>query len=202
MAPRSRAGGHGVHKVQVRFAAVGALVLLVSCSGGGFGQPAGNGDPFAALRSTPLELPLLAAGQPCPTAEPRDLDVHLRGALGHGPVYVLGSDLRVGHPTKVAWGAAPTYNGPIRIRGGRLDGTGQLLLDAPDNRWRGASVKTVDGSELVPELDLLESHSTFPNVPPGWRIWPSGTYVATAGCYAWQVDVIGFTEVITVQILA
>ena len=98
---------------------------------------------------------------------------------------------------KVAWAADPSYSGPIRIRGGRIDGSGQLLLDSFDNRWQGASVKTVEGSKLAPELDLLESHSTFPNVPPGWRMWPSGAYVATPGCYAWQVDGLGFTELIT-----
>jgi hypothetical protein len=27
-------------------------------------------------------------------------------------------------------------------------------------------------------------------------MWPSGTYVATPGCYAWQVDGLGFTELI------
>ncbi len=186
----------------LRLAAAVALVLLVGCSGPASGQQpkAGNNDPFVALRTMPLKLPQLAAGKPCPKAEPRDLDAHLSGALGDGPVYVFVTNLRVGHPTKVAWGAAPTYRGPIRIRGGRIDGTGQLLLGAPHNRWVGAPVKTVDGSELRPELDLLESHSTFPNVPPGWRMWPSGTYVATPGCYGWQVDGIGFREVIAVQV--
>jgi hypothetical protein len=101
------------------------------------------------------------------------------------------------HSNKVAWAADPSYSGPLRIRGGRIDGAGQLLLDTYDNMWLGTPVKTVDGSNLAPELDLLESHSTFPNVPPGWRMWPSGTYVATPGCYAWQVDGLGFTELIT-----
>ena len=53
------------------------------------------------------------------------------------------------------------------------------------------------GSDLYPELDFLESHSIFPNVPAGWRMWPSGTYVASPGCYAWQVDGVGFSEIIT-----
>lgn len=100
----------------------------------------------------------------------------------------------------MAWASAPTYKGPIRIRGGRIDGAGQLLLEAPDNMWRGATVKTVDGTDLVPELNLLESHSTFPGTPPGWRIWPSDTYVEVPACYAWQVDGVSFTEVITIQI--
>ncbi len=100
------------------------------------------------------------------------------------------------HSNKVAWGADPSYSGPIRIRGGRIDGAGQLLLETFDNKHRGAPVKTLDGGNLMQELDLLASHSTFPNVPSGWRMWPSGTYVPTPGCYAWQVDGLGFTELI------
>jgi hypothetical protein len=100
------------------------------------------------------------------------------------------------HTNKVAWSADPSYSGPIKIRGGRIDGAGQLLLETFDNQYRGRPVKTLDGGNLMQEVDLLESHSTFPNAPSGWRIWPSGAYVPTPGCYAWQVDGLGFTELI------
>jgi hypothetical protein len=119
---------------------------------------------------------------------------------GTGPVYVFNGEIvrsDPAHSNKVVWAADPSYSGPIRIRGGRIDGRGQLLLGGPDNYWPAAPVKTVEGTDLYPELDFLESHSTFPNMPPGWRMWPSGTYVTTPGCYAWQVDGRGFTEVIT-----
>jgi hypothetical protein len=123
--------------------------------------------------------------------------------LGTGPVYLLGgwtvrSDPR--HSQKVAWTADPSYTGPIRIRGGRIDGSGQLLLGGPDNHWRGAPAKTVEGTALYPELDFLESH-TVSNPPSPWRVWPSATYIAASGCYAWQVDGLGFTELITVHAL-
>jgi hypothetical protein len=104
-----------------------------------------------------------------------------------------------GHPQKVAWTADPSYTGPIRIRGGRIDGSGQLLLGG-HNPWRGAPVKTVEGTDLYPELDFLETN-TVANPPSPWRVWPSFTYIATSGCYAWQVDGIGFTELITIQAL-
>jgi hypothetical protein len=121
-------------------------------------------------------------------------------ALGSGPVYLFnGETVRSNpeHSNKVVWAADPSYSGPIRIRGGRIDASGELLLDSFDNKWQGASAKTVDGSKLTSELDLLVSHSTFPNVPSGWRMWPSGMYVANVGCYALQVDGLGFTELIT-----
>jgi hypothetical protein len=119
--------------------------------------------------------------------------------LGSGPVYVLNGQLVISdpeHPQKVAWVADGNYSGPIRIRGGRIDGSGQLLLGGPDNHWRGAPVKTVEGTDLYPELDFLESHTTS---KPPWRVWPSATYIAAPGCYAWQIDGLGFTEIITIQ---
>src|ERR1700682_2605180 len=162
-------------------------------------DPGVAGTPFPALSGVPLKLPRLGPGQSCPVSMPSQLGPGLGTGLGSGPVYVLSGEIvrsDPGHSNKGAWGADPRYVGPIRIRGGRIDSAGQLLLDTFDNKWRGAPVKTLDGTGLMPELDLLESHSTFPNVPSGWRIWPSGTYVATPGCYAWQVDGLGFTELI------
>ena len=75
-----------------------------------------------------------------------------------------------------------------------------MLGAAPDNTWPGRSVKVVDKTPLQPELDFVLSHSVFPNAPQGWRIWPSSMYVEVAGCYAWEVDGVGFTELIVVDI--
>ncbi len=163
--------------------------------------PGATGGASGRLSQVPLKLPRIERGQSCPLSKlSQVVGPHLRMGLGSGPVYLFsGEGVRSQHSTKVVWAAEPSYSGPIRIRGGRIDGSSQLLLDAPDNNWHGAPVKKVDGSDLYPELDLLESHSTFPNVPAGWRMWPSGTYVASPGCYAWQVDGLGFTELITVR---
>ena len=101
------------------------------------------------------------------------------------------------NPSKVAWLADSTYAGPIRIRAGQVDGSGQILLGAPDNRGRGTPVKTIGGIGFYTELNLLEASSdTVPSTRP-WRLWPSSTYIASAGCYAWEVDGLDFTEVIT-----
>jgi hypothetical protein len=104
------------------------------------------------------------------------------------------------HPQKVAWIADPSYTGPIRIRGGRIDGRGQLLLGGSHDLWHGAPVKRVEGTDLYPELDFLDTH-VISTPPSPWRGWPSFTYIATPGCYAWQVDGLGFTEFITIQAL-
>jgi hypothetical protein len=158
-----------------------------------------EGSAFAGLAWAPLKLPRVGPGQSCPVSTPRNLGPQIGPGKGSGPVFVFGADAVLSDPAssnKIVWASDPSYSGPIRIRGARIDGAGQLLLDTYDNRWRGAPVKTVDGTGLVPELDLLESHSSFPNVPTGWRMWPSGTYVSLPGCYAWQVDGVGFTELI------
>jgi hypothetical protein len=121
--------------------------------------------------------------------------------LGSGPVYVTNGELvrsDAGHPQKVAWIADPTYSGPIRIRGGQIDGSGQLLLGSRSYA-RGALVKTVEGTDLYQELFLETDVTSSPSSP--WRAWPSFTYIATPGCYAWQVDGIGFSEFITIQAL-
>lgn len=162
-------------------------------------RPGAAGRPFVTLSGAPLKLPRAEPGQSCPLSKVSQVGPNLGMALGSGPVYLFGGEIVHSdpqHSNKVVWAADPSYSGPVRIRGGRIDSSGQLLFDSFDNMWQGTSIKTVDGSKLVPELDLLESHSTFPNVPPGWRMWPSGTYVATPGCNAWQVDGLGFTELI------
>ena len=186
-----------------------ALILglgLAACSGAVPGtstaratpRPGVTGSAFAALSGLPLKLSSAESRQTCPMSKLSQLGPHLGNALGKAPVYVLSGEIvGTGHSYKVVWAADPSYAGPIRIRGGRIDGKGQLLLDAPDNYWRSAPVKTVEGTDLYPELDLLESHSIFPNVPAGWRMWPSGAYVDSPGCYAWQVDGVGFSELIT-----
>jgi hypothetical protein len=99
----------------------------------------------------------------------------------------------------VAWIANPSYSGPIRIRGGRIDGAGQLLLASGDYGY-GGRVTKVEGTDLYPELDFPIA-GVVSNQPAAWRTWPSFTYIATPGCYAWQVDGIGFTEFITIQAL-
>ena len=186
-----------------------ALLLglnLAACSWAGPGsaratpRPGATGSAFVALNQVLLKLPRLTPGQACPLSTESQLGPHLGTGLGSGPVYIFNGELvrsDPAHSNKVVWAANPSYSGPIRIRGGRIDAGGQLLLGGPDNNTRAAPNKTIGGTGLYPELDFLESHSTFPNVPAGWRLWPSAAYVDTPGCYAWQVDGSGFTELIT-----
>lgn len=184
--------------------AVLAIVSLAGCGpfdpGTKSAHPTPGDSGFAALSAVALKLPRLEPGQPCPLSKLRQLGPHLGMALGSGPVYMLSGGFLQSdpqHPSKMAWGANPLYSGPIRIRGRRIDGPGEILFDSFDNHWRGDPVKTLDGTHLYPEMDLLLSHSTFPNTPVGWRIWPTGMYLPVPGCYGWQVDGVGFTDLFT-----
>lgn len=166
-----------------------------------------SSDSFGSLNTTRLRLPQVSKGQTCPATPVRDLGGHLGEARGSTPFFMLGGDslaalLRqsIGQPTKVAWAATSQYMGPVRIRGARIDEPGSVFFSASDNKWSGKPRLTVDGIHLVPELDLLDSHSWFPNAPARWRIWPSHVYITSPGCYAFQVDGLQLSRVIVLAL--
>jgi hypothetical protein len=177
-------------------------LMVAACNWVGQGESTAQATPqSSALNAVPLNLPRLQSGQSCPLSKPTQIDPQFAMGLGSGPVYLTNGELvrsDAAHPQKVAWFANPSYSGPIRIRGGRIDGGGQLLLGGR-NYGRGAPVKTVEGTTLYSELDYPDTNAS--NSPSGWRIWPSFTYIATPGCYAWQVDGLRFSELITIQAL-
>ncbi|HEU4784207.1 MAG TPA: hypothetical protein VFS83_12775, partial [Ktedonobacterales bacterium] len=116
-------------------------------------------------------------------------------ALGNGPVYPVGLGaegvLEYAPPQnfesgdwggqKVLWVVSPAYHGLVLIRGGRLDGAGEVRFE------RGAD------PPAVLEFDALGLD------PDGWSGNPSYTRIRAPGCYAYQVDGDGFSEVIVFQ---
>src|SRR5262249_23287577 len=124
-----------------------------------------------ALAGRPINVTRLAAGKTCPQSTLRQTDPERFGmGLGDGPVYAVAGQRVKSSPTtgnKVLWVADPAYAGPIRIRGGQLDGDGDLLLGGPlHNYWVGQPVKHVSGFDLYRELDLIESGTPTPSPPP------------------------------------
>ena len=154
--------------------------------------PTAAADPYAALRARPLKLPGVTPGQPCPRALGRIVSPSFGPALGSGPVYPVGLgtegtiDLAGAMEeggwlyAKVLWVAAPSFRGPILVRGGRLDAVGEVRFER--------------GADPARELAL----NTDPRGPDaeGWTDWPSYTRLRASGCYAYQVDTPGFTLVI------
>lgn len=111
-------------------------------------------------------------------------------ALGRGPVYPVpfgDSTLRIAGGrieggwiyAKVLWIAAPSYRGPVLIRGRQIDGTS----------WLGFA----RGPRPLSELQL----PPFPQeLGRRWRDMPSYTRFRNQGCYAYQVDGTSFSRVL------
>lgn len=149
-----------------------------------------------ALR-TPLHLPALPPGGPCPKVTIREVnpDSALLAA-GPGPIYIAGFSAQTGAFTMpilalrgkvgfdVTFFASPDYGGPILVRGQRLDGPGGVAFPGPTG--------------AAPELTLADGAATVSSF--GWRQWTSTAQIAGPGCYAFQIDGTAFSEVIVVAV--
>lgn len=164
---------------------------------------ANNGEfgPYGAFPpafSRPLSLPSVGTGQPCPVSAGKMFDTVAFGgfALGTGPSrpivpLPLSGDPQNGIPLKLQpedgwygfktlWFTDPSYQGPVLIRGGRIDTSGAIAFgEAPD----------------LAEL-IIPPGPTVNEASDGYRTAPGGTYVKTPGCYAWQIDGVGFSVVV------
>jgi hypothetical protein len=83
--------------------------------------------------------------------------------------------------------AAPSYSGPLLVRGGRLDGRGRLL-------FRQAAAHGGNGAALLGGPH--EMH--FPS-GDGVRMWEAKLTFSAPGCYGLQVDGTGISRVITFE---
>jgi hypothetical protein len=216
------------HSVQARRAGLAALTLglcaaLAACThpvGARHPQPsvpaAASGAPLpaalAVLLDRPLGLPSLATGGSCPVTQPTALDpppppghpLTNAGspiALGRAPVFPdayyfglhgrpnllqLRSDAtRPGwYITKAPWASRPGYRGWALIRAARIDGAGQAQVQVGD-------------PDDVRYTQLGDAAAV--NVVLDWQFMPGGIQVTTPGCYAYQVDTTGATDVIVFE---
>lgn len=144
---------------------------------------------------------------PCPVSGVGRIDFAKYGVangIGPGPAYPIGfaqpgSVLEFSYPPdprsefagivwsgqKVLWLIAPSYRGPLLIRGRRLDAPGTLRFD------RGK----------VPPAELRIPARSQGGYPPGsklvgQRYRPSYTRLRAPGCYAYQIDGTTFSRVI------
>jgi hypothetical protein len=143
-----------------------------------------------------LHFPVLRAGQRCPISRGTPFNNSYFGgvARGAGPVRVLAGNRRgiaeLINPTsappwlalKTLWFSLPAYQGPFVIRAERVGRPGPVALgEGP-----------VVGPLVVPPGPTLNSYLA-------WRTVPGGLWVKSPGCYAWQVDGLGFSEIIVVR---
>ena len=159
----------------------------------------GGGVPTALRR--PIHLPHIAAGARCPVSAPgHRVTRYSTAVIGPGPIYAVSLG-PFGHtailpfvmPSQAglfggsAWGGqalkwdgAPSYHGPVLIRGRKLT--------AHDGLGFGAGI--------VPQAEMdVPPGSGDPNAG-GWRFWPGYARLRSPGCYGLQVDGTTFSEII------
>lgn len=150
---------------------------------------------WTALRRS-LNLPVLAAAAPCPVT-PWTADMPgVAAVLGDGPVFPWGmgeyplADLfHTGdrYRLKVLWIVDyHVYDGPVLIRGGRIGGNPEGLV------FYGQDQDAT--SELRLGLEGWVSGGT------GLREFNSGTGFPGPGCFAYQIDGIGLTDFVVVEV--
>jgi hypothetical protein len=172
-----------------------ALAWLASCSSGSqqsvTDESATLGDQQSAEG---LHIPTLADAAHCPRTDGDIVSKAFGLALGDGPVYPVFASVgerpgtldfrdskQIGdfYAQKVLWIARPSYRGPILIRGGRIDQPGEMRF--------------ILGQGIpVTELRLEANGEGKP-----WDNWPTSTLVREPGCYAYQIDGEGFSNVVT-----
>jgi hypothetical protein len=173
------------------------------CGGASCDVPSG-GVPSTLWR--PLSFPTLGLGEKCPVAAAHRVSNSFGLALGEGPVFAVGlaakAVFRFEYPpskrsifygskwggNKVLWIGDPSYTGPVLIRGAQLDGPHLV----------GFSLG--DGSAAYVNLQFPPGRA--PEGNHRWRNWPSETRLQASGCYAYQVDGTGFSEVIVFRAVA
>jgi hypothetical protein len=158
-------------------------------------------DPWAQLRR-PLHLTHLRSTAVCPlTKGKRAWDFAPYGhafALGSGPVYPMFDDTPEYDPsqvaaavrivprsrdglwytTKVLWIIDPAYSGPVLIRGKQLNGKYPIGFDL--------------GAYPRRELRIQQSATV-----EAWRDRPSNVRLRSSGCFAFQIDGLSFSRVVT-----
>jgi hypothetical protein len=88
------------------------------------------------------------------------------------------------------WVSRPSYDGPVLVRGGRLDRPGRIRF----------------GSGARPRSELrLPAGEHWPSqpgdLPPSWRAARIPTRIRDSGCYAFQVDGRGFSYLLPFAVL-
>jgi hypothetical protein len=155
----------------------------------------------------PLAFPSVAAGTPCPVSRPHSVTHRIAPVLGSGPVYfaagaynaadrstMLVNDGPGSWAAGTGWGVAKapivkrkTFRQPLLLRGGRLDGTGELGFSGHGHRPFAA----------------LQLWSRVRDAPIGkFQSIGLAAWAVNSGCYALQIDGRTFSEVIVFRVAA
>jgi len=84
------------------------------------------------------------------------------------------------YQAKTPWVSKPDYEGPILIRGRRLDGKGELRIRV----------------RAKPKEDLKLNAPSFRTESTDWSFWASSMFLSGPGCYGVQIDTLRGTDVV------
>lgn len=163
---------------------------------------------LAQLHQRPMHLPAVSAGARCPISASHTYPAGAGfnssyTAVGDGPFTMTGDGVvpvnftpsadeqysGTGSPgTKVIWRVGQDYQGPVLLRGAKIDGNGSLRFD----HYIGA-VGGNTGRTSNPYPDVAYDTSGDAHVV---NTYPGAIRVFSAGCYAIQVDGTSFSDVI------
>jgi len=164
---------------------------------------------WQTLAARPVRLAHLAVGETCPATPTRSsVSPDYAVAVGGGPVYIVGgaasgaltytpAGLLDSQPgslggAEARWQIAPSYTGPVVIRGRQLDGPNQLAFNGGMDQPTGNSLQL---EPTLSELRLMGGEATAPT----WTTWITLVRLSHPGCYAYQVDGLTFSYAITFQ---
>jgi hypothetical protein len=163
-----------------------------------------------------LHLPSLGPGGRCPATSgkatntsyfggsifgsgPVRVSIGNRGDTARGQVVLSTTAVPRWHALETIWFARPGYNGPFVVRAARLGRPGSIEVQPG-----GTGLSPGSGPLVVAAGPTSDS---YPAAGHGadkgyYRTVPGSTWVKSPGCYAWQVDGQGFSDVIVVNLLA
>jgi hypothetical protein len=169
-------------------------------------QPASASNVWQRLHR-PLHLPRLMPGAKCPVSGVdqrvnwKPINIFGGSGIGPGPVYpglggsagqvTVMQDTQYGGPWlggKLFWYVAPSYRGPVLIRGRQLDGT---------------HIMRFNGRKLPPPELRIHSYDSvgWDGQPVGSRGVASSIRVLTGGCYGVQLDGTRFSRVVVFRVI-
>jgi len=96
------------------------------------------------------------------------------------------------HVIRTLWISRPDYHGPVLVRGGRLDQAGSLGFGA---RLPPSASLRLPAGEWPPTTGLGAREGGSAR-RAGWRVTEVPTLLRAPGCYAFQVDGVGFSYVL------
>lgn len=175
---------------------------------------------MADLRNRSFNAPTVGGDQTCPiTQSHQDLNVVVTGPKGKGPNFGFGAgpaylsgitQLYPGAFDNEVWLIKPSYRGPVLVRGRQVNGAQIVSFQEPttfpDSGFSSAgtlppgqpvAMVTIEGTAtpFYGELDLPAA--SMSDAQGYWRMFFARTHIESPGCYAFQLDGLAFSIVIT-----